>query len=122
MQDKTQAIALERISAIHITREQCRAARCYLDWSRHDLAKVCGVAPETIKNFETGIFSPTYSTEQAIIAAFEAQGLQFTDGGVRKRPLCPKCSQPLESPLAPAKETHAEIHSQKSPTGSRTSP
>lgn len=85
----------------HITREQCRAARCYLDWSRDKLAKACGVSPETIKNFETGIFSPTYSTEQAIIAAFEAQGLQFTDGGVRKRRLCAKCAEPLETTAPP---------------------
>jgi DNA-binding XRE family transcriptional regulator len=94
-------------TATHITREQCRAARCYLDWSRHDLAKACGVSPETIRNLEQGTFSPTHSTEQAIIAAFEAQGLQFTEGGVKRQALCAQCRQPLQS--SQPEERHVRV-------------
>jgi DNA-binding XRE family transcriptional regulator len=79
---------------MHISKDQCRAARNYLYWSRGTLSRASGVSVDTIKNFEHGTFSPTHSTEQAIIAAFEAQGLEFVEGGVQKRRLCAACGRP----------------------------
>lgn len=73
-----------------ITKEQCRAARSYLDWSRLELASAAGISPDMIKNFEYGTFSPNYATEQAIITAIKAQGLEFVEGGIREAPACQK--------------------------------
>jgi DNA-binding XRE family transcriptional regulator len=68
-----------------ITAAQLRAARGLLDWSRSDLSKASKVSQETIKNIEHGVFRPQETTEQAIIRAFAAQGVEFTENdGVRK--------------------------------------
>ncbi|MFA5040921.1 MAG: helix-turn-helix transcriptional regulator [Bdellovibrionales bacterium] len=68
-----------------ITASQLRAARGLLDWSRSDLSKASKVSQETIKNIEHGIFRPQETTEDAIIRAFAAQDVDFTDNeGVRK--------------------------------------
>jgi transcriptional regulator with XRE-family HTH domain len=68
-----------------ITAAQLRAARGLLDWSRSDLSKASKVSQETIKNIEHGVFRPQETTEEAIIGAFAAQGVEFTDGnGVRR--------------------------------------
>ncbi len=68
-----------------ITAAQLRAARGLLDWSRSDLSKASKVSQETIKNIEHGIFRPQETTEEAIIKAFAAQNVEFTEcDGVRK--------------------------------------
>jgi DNA-binding XRE family transcriptional regulator len=68
-----------------MTAAQLRAARGLLDWSRSDLSKVSKVSQETIKNIEHGIFRPQETTEEAIIRAFAAHGVEFTENeGVRK--------------------------------------
>ena len=56
-----------------------------LDWSRSDLSKAADVSPETIKNIEHGTFRPQEVTEQAIVRAFAAHGVEFTENeGVRR--------------------------------------
>jgi transcriptional regulator with XRE-family HTH domain len=62
-----------------ITAAQLRAARGLLDWSRSDLSKASKVSPETIKNIEHGTFKPQDTTEDAIIHAFAAQGVEFIE-------------------------------------------
>src|ERR1022692_633303 len=74
-----------------ITREQSRAARCFLDWSRAETAQASGVSVETIKNFETGVYSPNTSTRAALIETFEIHGLEFIDGGVKRKAACTNC-------------------------------
>ncbi len=68
-----------------ITAAQLRAARGLLDWSRSELSKASKVSQETIKNIEHGVFRPQETTEEAIIRAFAAQGVEFVEAnGVRQ--------------------------------------
>lgn len=79
---------------------QCRSARGFLDWTRADLAKASGVSVETVKNFEHGTFTPNDASRTAIIAAFEAQGVGFTEGGVKRKPsLAPDMMEALRTVL-----------------------
>jgi DNA-binding XRE family transcriptional regulator len=98
---------------IALTPEQSRAARCFMDWSRNELAKVANISAETIKNFETGVFSPNASTRAAIIATFEAQGLEFIEGGVKRKAACVNCgySNGFVPPATQAEEPHVEAAS-----------
>ena len=79
---------------ITLTREQSRAARCYLNWTRVDLARAAHISPETIKNFETARWQPSSSTKTALIATFEASGLEFIEGGVKRKAACVNCGYP----------------------------
>ena len=57
-----------------------------LQWSVRALAEKAGVRPATISNFETEKRSPNRATKAAIQRAFEAAGVEFTNGakpGVR---------------------------------------
>jgi len=68
-----------------ITAAQLRAARGLLDWTRNDLAQAASVSPETIKNIEHGTFRPQETTADAIVKAFSAHDVAFTeDEGVKK--------------------------------------
>jgi DNA-binding XRE family transcriptional regulator len=89
---------------MNITREQCRAARCFLDWSRVELADAADLSPETIKNFETGVWQANSRTKAKLIEVFGKQGLQFITGGVGRRPRCTNCRYPF----IPSKEPHVE--------------
>jgi DNA-binding XRE family transcriptional regulator len=62
-----------------ITAAQLRAARGLLDWTRNELAEAAKVSPETVKNIEHGVFRPQEQTAQAIIQAFAAHDVVFTD-------------------------------------------
>lgn len=69
-----------------ITAAQLRAARGLLDWTRADLAKAANISPETVKNIEHGTFRPQENTAEAIIEAFKAHNVEFTDDeGVKLR-------------------------------------
>jgi DNA-binding XRE family transcriptional regulator len=94
---------------MNITPEQSRAARGFLDWSRNELAAAAKISTETIKNFETGVFSPHASTRAAIIATFEAQGLEFIEGGVRRKAACVNCGFRRGVMNPPAKEMHEQV-------------
>ena len=68
-----------------ITAAQLRAARGLLDWTRADLAKAANISPETVKNIEHGTFKPQENTAEAIIQAFKARDVEFTENeGVKK--------------------------------------
>jgi transcriptional regulator with XRE-family HTH domain len=63
-------------------------ARAALNWSLQQLSEVAGVHRNTISNFETGRYAGEPATLDAIRAALEAAGVEFTNGdqpGVRLR-------------------------------------
>lgn len=68
-----------------ITPDQIRAARALKNWSQADLARRVDMATPSIGNIEAGKHTPTPQTQNAIIEAFEAAGIEFIDGGVRHR-------------------------------------
>jgi len=73
---------------------QCRMGRAALELGIRDLAQAAGISPETIVRFEHGErLRPR--TVEAIRAALEAAGVEFTNGdapGVRLKPREPACS------------------------------
>lgn len=68
-----------------ISPAQCRAARGLLQWSREDLAGRADVAVRTVVDFEREARDPITNTLKAMRAAFEAEGVTFTEGGC----ICP---------------------------------
>ncbi len=60
-----------------ITKEQCRAARALLGWSRKQLAEKAGVSERTITDFERGARSPIASSLKALRCALENAGVEF---------------------------------------------
>jgi transcriptional regulator with XRE-family HTH domain len=72
---------------------QSRAARGLLNWTQTELVDRSGVAKKTIVDFERGSTQPHGRTLTAIIAAFEAAGIEFISRGVRMRVL-PKTPPP----------------------------
>ncbi|MEM9705158.1 MAG: helix-turn-helix transcriptional regulator [Pseudomonadota bacterium] len=60
-----------------ITREQCRAARALLDWSRAKLAEASSVSERTITDFERGARNPINSSLIAIRLGLENAGVEF---------------------------------------------
>ncbi|WP_395075560.1 helix-turn-helix domain-containing protein [Hyphococcus sp.] len=63
-----------------LTKEQCRAARAFLDWGIRDLADTAGISATTVNTFEQGYTAPTRATLAAIRRAFEEAGIIFTNG------------------------------------------
>ena len=73
-----------------ITSEQVRAARALIRWEQRNLAETSKVSLPSIKRLETtpGALSAQPRTIEAIRAALEAAGIEFTNGdrpGVRLR-------------------------------------
>ena len=65
---------------------QCRAARALLNWSQEELVRHSKITKKTIADFERGATTPRAQTLAQILAAFEAQGVEFLNGnrpGVR---------------------------------------
>jgi transcriptional regulator with XRE-family HTH domain len=60
-----------------LTPEQSRAARGWLDWSQDDLAQQANVSPSTVRDFEKGRRTPIANNLDAIVRAFEGEGLTF---------------------------------------------
>ena len=61
-------------------------ARAALGWGVRDLASKASVGVSTVTRFEGGYRDPIPATLAAIQRAFEAAGIEFTDGdGVRRR-------------------------------------
>jgi transcriptional regulator with XRE-family HTH domain len=73
---------------VELTPAQCRAARALVNWSQSDLETAAKVAKKTIADFERELRQPYPRTVDAIRAALEAAGVEFTNGeapGVRLR-------------------------------------
>jgi len=65
---------------------QIRAARSLLGWEGPRLAEAAGVSPSTIRRLETGTAETSSLAMRAIIAAFDAAGVEFIPGGARLKP------------------------------------
>lgn len=68
--------------------EQIRAGRALLDWTQAQAAEAASVSLSTVKDFEAGRRAPTRASLDAMQAALEAAGVEFTGGdtpGVRLR-------------------------------------
>jgi len=70
---------------LHDDPAQSRAARGLLNWTQTDLVRQSGVSRNTIVSFERGLTKPSGRTRAAMIAAFEAGGIEFVNRGVRLR-------------------------------------
>jgi transcriptional regulator with XRE-family HTH domain len=60
-----------------ITKEQCRAARAFLDWSQGDLAERSGISLPSISGFERGLTRPETETLRKIQSCLELNGVVF---------------------------------------------
>jgi transcriptional regulator with XRE-family HTH domain len=60
-----------------LTPEQCRMGRGALNWSGRDLARMAGVAYNTISGFERGISQPRDVTLLRILELFDKHGVRF---------------------------------------------
>lgn len=68
--------------------EQSRAARAILSISQEELARLSGLSPNTVINFERGVTSPLDKTLGILRQTLEMAGITFIDGqwpGVRRR-------------------------------------
>lgn len=61
-----------------VSSEQCRAARAWANWSQEELAKRANVGLSTVRAFEKGTHTPIRNNLDAIRAALEGAGIQFT--------------------------------------------
>ncbi len=65
-----------------IQRQQIKAGRSLLDWSRHDLSDRSGVSERTIARFEAGEGDITVGKLERLEDALISAGVTFVDGGV----------------------------------------
>jgi transcriptional regulator with XRE-family HTH domain len=73
-----------------IVKEQIRAARALIGWTRDDLSRESGVPVRTLADLEMGSREPRKATVEKVRATLEAAGVIFIpanlDGeGVRRR-------------------------------------
>jgi transcriptional regulator with XRE-family HTH domain len=86
---------------LKVSVRQIKAARMLLDWSQDRLAEAAGIGIATIKRLEAqdkGLGGRD-DTVSKIVGAFEAAGVEFTNGGqpgVRLRKIAPPESIPPE--------------------------
>ena len=64
-----------------MTPEQCRAARAFVNLTQPALAKMAGVSPSTLRDFEAGRRTPIANNLAAIRTALETAGVSFLDEG-----------------------------------------
>jgi transcriptional regulator with XRE-family HTH domain len=71
------------LSILKVSIRQIKAARSLLAWSQERLAEECGVSIPTIKRLESedGELGGRADTGAKIIAALQAAGVEFTNGG-----------------------------------------
>jgi hypothetical protein len=73
---------------VEITPAQCRAARAHLDYNQGELASKASLGLSTVVDFERARRAVSAEAVDAIRAALEAAGVEFTNGdqpGVRLR-------------------------------------
>ena len=69
-----------------LTPAQCRAARGLLDWTQQELADAARIGVATVRLFEGEAAESRQATLAVLRQAFEAAGVEFTNGdqpGVR---------------------------------------
>src|SRR4051794_4086761 len=90
-----------------ITPAQIRAARGLLSWSQEDLAEASQLSRQSIDNLEHERTEARPRTFDAIQAAFEKAGVEFTNGGepgvklkvAREASVNPRQTTPLDQEL-----------------------
>jgi DNA-binding XRE family transcriptional regulator len=68
-----------------LTPQACAAGRALLGWSAEELAHAAGVGRAAIVQYESASRAAYISTEQAIIAAFKAHGVEISALGAVRR-------------------------------------
>lgn len=68
-----------------ISIEQLKAGRALINWAQQDLADQAGLSKTAIANVESGKHRPTEKNMQNILNAFDRNGVEFIDGGVRQK-------------------------------------
>lgn len=68
-----------------VTIEQIKAGRALINWAQQDLADQTGLSKTAIANVESGKHRPTEKNMHNIIDAFDRNGVEFIDGGVRQK-------------------------------------
>ncbi len=63
------------------SRDHVKAARVFLHMTQEQLAKAAGVSAATLAAFEAGSYATYDSTMDKIVAALEARGIEFLNGG-----------------------------------------
>jgi len=81
------------IDSVFLTAKQVRAGRALLAWSQQELAKIAGIAPSTLADFERGQRTPVPNNAQAIKQALENAGISFPPGGAVVGPPLPALGQ-----------------------------
>jgi transcriptional regulator with XRE-family HTH domain len=68
---------------MEISSEQIRAARALIRWEQKDLAEASKISLGAIKRLESqpGLLAAQARTIEALRAALEAAGVEFTNGG-----------------------------------------
>ncbi|MFG1424124.1 helix-turn-helix domain-containing protein [Roseixanthobacter liquoris] len=69
-----------------ILRQQIKAARALLGWTKSDLERTSGVPAPTIKAIESGGLNDQPEALERMRAALDAAGVDFIEAGVRLRP------------------------------------
>jgi DNA-binding transcriptional regulator YiaG len=64
----------------HMSPEQSRAARAWLDWSQDELAAKASVSLSTVRDFEKGRRVPIANNLTAMRVVLEKEGIAFVDG------------------------------------------
>ena len=65
-----------------LDRQTTKAARALVEWTAADLANAASISADTIRSFESGRTGFLSSQNNAsVVAAFEAEGIQFLDNG-----------------------------------------
>ncbi|MGO9683592.1 MAG: helix-turn-helix domain-containing protein [Beijerinckiaceae bacterium] len=64
---------------------QIRMARVALDWSAAHLAERAGCSLATVQRCEGGA-KTVPAVKAAIVAALEGEGIEFIEGGARRKP------------------------------------
>lgn len=67
----------------HMTPEQCRAARGWLDLSQDQLAKLANVSLSTVRDFEKRRRAPIANNLTAMRLALEGKGIVFIENGLK---------------------------------------
>jgi DNA-binding transcriptional regulator YiaG len=65
---------------VHMSPEQSRAARAWLDWSQDELAAKASVSLSTVRDFEKGRRVPIANNLTAMRVVLEKEGIDFVDG------------------------------------------